>query len=108
MGQSIKNIELRKGLAENINYPIYLHNHDQRIVFELLNDHEINYIQVVKYKSGAFRHHRGKTFFRTRKERDDHLSNCDRCGEQRWIQAYKDYFGIDKKVREEFIKKYEL
>jgi hypothetical protein len=68
----------------------------------------IYWVSVFATKEGAFFHGRGRELVRDPQKVNSLKQKASQATEQDYINAMKDYFQIDKKVREEFIKHYKL
>ncbi len=66
------------------------------------------YVNVIGWENGDFKHHRGHCTFPTIEMCNIYLQDYDEVSEQCYTDALKDYFAIDKKMREEFIIKHKL
>lgn len=70
---------------------------------------DLFWVQVYQLTNGSFFHGRGMERLETFEKA---LEACELmakpCGEEVYLEKLKDYFAIDKKIREAFIKKYKL
>lgn len=92
-------------------YPFFLKNPRRKEVIKVVEEQngfvQFYYVQTFGYDNGGFICRRGLD--NTRKDLADcYLEGFDPATEQDYIEALKEYFGADKKLRDHFIKLYNL
>lgn len=92
--------------STNTNYPNYFKCEATNTVVKQESELKLKYVQVVKFDTGSFRHHRGVTCYPNTDRLNDFLQekNLVPGTEADFIGMLKNYFAIDKKVREGFIR----
>jgi hypothetical protein len=69
----------------------------------------VYWVQVHMESNGAFIHARGRDVISIKDKAEEILKEtATATTEKEYIEALKDYFAIDKKVREQFISQYKL
>lgn len=86
----------------------FYHNPEVNEYVKRTSETTFFYIQVAAWSNGDFVHQRGHASFETPEECQNYLENYKEVSKKDYIEAGKAYFAIDKKVREEFIKQYNL
>ena len=92
-------------------YPFFLKSPGRKEVIKVVEERNgfvlFYYVQTLGYDNGGFICRRGLD--NTRKDLADcYLQNFQPATEWDYIEALKEYFGADKKLREHFIKEYNL
>lgn len=92
-------------------YPFYLKSSVKKEVIKVVEERngfvQFYYVQSLGYDNGGFICRRGMDS--TRKDLADcYLQNFLPATEADYVNALKEYFGADKKLRDHFIKEYNL
>lgn len=92
--------------------PLYFRSDAQNKTYKLDESEDICYIYYVQVSATrhSFTHARGRDHVRDLETAKKLMETLEAVpvSEQDYISALKDYFAIDKKVREQFIKSYNL
>ena len=99
--------ETKESTTEN--FPLYFKCEAINLVVKQESELKLKYVQVVKFDTGSFKHHRGLTCYPNTDRLQEFLQAKELipASESEFISMLKNYFGIDKKVREGFLKSVE-
>lgn len=89
-------------------YPLYLQHEESSRVIKVSAPCDLYLVQVIGFKNGSFRHRRERLVFQDLAKFEEYLKPFMPAFENDYVNMLKNYFEIDKTIRDMFIRQYDL